>query len=471
MINLKSTKNINVKKSVIVAQASKKSLSAFGLNSKELDFLLDSKENSLKFLNKIDQFIYCITKPEKKNKTADLESFRNLGHKSFTQVNSDKIKEIEIALDSFTKEEAYAFCEGFVLSSYRFNKYFSEKEGKEIETKTAKISSKLTSAELGKLKNLCDAVAFSRDLVNEPVNFLTAEQLSKEAVKLKDLGVKVEVFNKKKIESLKMGGLLAVNKGATNPPTFNILEWKPKNAKNKKPIILVGKGVVYDTGGANIKVADFMNGMKADMGGAASVIGAIYAVAANKLPYHVISLVPATENRINGHEYVSGDVIKMYNGKTVEVLNTDAEGRMILADALAYASKFDPELVLDFATLTGAAYRAIGTHGIVYMGTADDKTKKSLEKSGNNTYERLVEFPFWDEYGEQIKSTIADMTNLGGPTGGAITAGKFLENFTDYPWLHLDIAGPAFLNKAETYRTTGGTGCGVRLVHDFIANL
>ena len=267
-----------------------------------------------------------------------------------------------------------------------------------------------------------------------------------------------------------MGGLLAVNKGSQDPPTFNILEYKAKNAKNKKPLILVGKGVVYDTGGLSLKpTPNSMDTMKCDMAGAAAVAGAMYAVAKAKLPVHVIGLIPATDNRPGEKAYTPGDVITMYSGLTVEVLNTDAEGRMILGDALSYAKKFNPELVIDLATLTGAAVAAIGTFGSVVMGTGENKMDK-LKQSGDHVFERLAEFPFWEEYDELIKSDIAEIKNIGGPYGGSITAGKFLHRFTDYPWIHIDIAGPAFLNASDSYRGKGGTGVGVRLLFDFIKN-
>jgi len=184
----------------------------------------------------------------------------------------------------------------------------------------------------------------------------------------------------------------------------------------------------------------------------------------------VVGLIPATDNRPGENAYVPGDVITLHNGKTVEVLNTDAEGRLVLGDALSYAQKYKPELVIDLATLTGAAVAAIGTFGIVSMGTATLAEKHNLQKSGEKVYERLAEMPFWDEYAELIKSDIADIKNIGGPHGGAITAGKFLEHFTDYPWMHLDIAGPAFLTVKDGYRGKGGTGVGVRLLYDFIKN-
>jgi leucyl aminopeptidase len=287
----------------------------------------------------------------------------------------------------------------------------------------------------------------------------------------KDAGFEVEVLNKAKITALKMGGLLAVNLGSIDPPTFTIMEYKPAGAKNKKPVVLIGKGVVYDTGGLSLKpTPNSMDMMKCDMAGAAAVAGAMYAVAKAKLPVHVIALVPATDNRPGENAYVPGDVITMYNGLTVEMLNADAEGRMILADALAYAQKYKPELVLDFATLTGAAIAAIGMSGLVVMGNADEKTKDQLKQSGFNTFERLAEMPFWDDYDDLIKSDIADMKNIGGPYAGSITAGKFLARYIDYPWMHFDIAGPAFLTAKDSYRPKGGTGVGVRLLFDYFKN-
>jgi leucyl aminopeptidase len=185
---------------------------------------------------------------------------------------------------------------------------------------------------------------------------------------------------------------------------------------------------------------------------------------------HVIALVPATDNRPDGNAYVPGDVITMMSGKTVEVLNTDAEGRLILADALHHAKSLKPELVLEFSTLTGAAAAAIGQYGIVSMGKVDDATRAELEIAGNNVYERLAEFPMWDEYDDLLKSDIADLKNIGGPYGGAITAGRFLLNFTDYPYMHFDIAGPAFIKGNDSYRGKNGTGTGVRLIVEFIKN-
>jgi leucyl aminopeptidase len=232
---------------------------------------------------------------------------------------------------------------------------------------------------------------------------------------------------------------------------------------------LVGKGVVYDTGGLSLKpTPGSMDYMKCDMAGGAAVGCAMYGIAKSKLPVHVIALVPATDNRPDGNAYTPGDVITMMSGMKVEVLNTDAEGRMILADALHFAKRYKPELVMEFSTLTGAAAAAIGQYGIVAMGDCDDATKKQLHKSGEMVYERLAEMPFWDEYDDLIKSDVGDIKNIGGPTAGAITAGRFLKKFTDYPYMHFDIAGPAFVKGNDSYRGKNGTGVGVRLILEYI---
>jgi leucyl aminopeptidase len=302
---------------------------------------------------------------------------------------------------------------------------------------------------------------------------LNAEQLGEAILGLsEEAGIRTHTLGKTQIESLKMGGLLAVNKGSIDPPTFTIMEYKPVKPVHKKPIILVGKGVVYDTGGLSLKpTAGSMDVMKSDMAGAAAVAGAIYLTALQKLNVHVVGLIPATDNRPGQNAYAPGDIITMFNGSTVEVLNTDAEGRMILADALSYSAKYKPELVVSVATLTGAAVRAIGTKATVAMGNADDKTFQQLEKAGAQVHERIVRLPFWDEYAEEMKSKIADLKNLGGPNAGMITAGKFLEHFTKHPYIHLDIAGPAWLDTKEDYKGQGGTGVGVRLLYNYLKKI
>jgi len=246
------------------------------------------------------------------------------------------------------------------------------------------------------------------------------------------------------------------------------MEWKPADAVNKKPVVFVGKGIVFDSGGMNLKPGDSMLNMKDDMSGAAAAALAVYAIAKAKLPVYVVGLMPATDNRPGTEAMVPGDILKMHNGMTVEVLNTDAEGRLILADALSYARKYKPELVIDMATLTGAAVRAIGKFACAGMQCKAAEEFLELAECGFRTNERIVELPMWDEYGELIKSELADLKNIGPGDAGTITAGKFLEKFTDYPYIHLDIAGPAFLDKADSYRGIGGTGFGVRLLFEYM---
>jgi leucyl aminopeptidase len=396
------------------------------------------------------------------------ENFRRAGFEICTLLQKQKIKEVQIIPLLKNKNYTLDFLEGLLLSDYQFLKYKTDKKTSSLSLVEI-ISDELDQKNISELSSIVEATCIARDLVNEPVIFLTAEQLSKEIVKLgKDAGFHTEIFNKAKIEKLGMGGLLNVNKGSKKPPTFTILEYKPAKAINKKPFVLVGKGVVYDTGGLSLKPADSMSTMKCDMAGAAAVAATIYAIAKNKLPVYVIGLIPATDNRPGENAVTPGDVITIFNGDTVEVLNTDAEGRLILADALCYAKKYKPKLVIDLATLTGAAVRAIGKEGIVYMGNANEKTKKAFTESGNEVYERLVEFPLWDEYGKQNESDIADIKNLGSGDAGAITAGKFLEHFVDYDWLHLDIAGMAFISSTDYYRGKNGTGVGVRLLYNFL---
>lgn len=429
-----------------------------------------------RFTHKI--FFYCPKKDTKEELFLLTERIRLSGHSACKTLNSNKVKQVQVV--DLTEKSYYitAFLEGLALTNYQFLKYFTKaKDKKNSLEKVQVFSSNISKIELKKLAQVIDSMAWVRDLVNEPVSFLNAEQLSKEIKKKADeSGFEVEIFNKKKIESLKMGGILAVNKGSIDEPRFTILEWKPKGCKNKKPVVLVGKGVVYDTGGLSLKpTKGSMDEMKCDMAGAATVAGIIDVLAKNNIPLHVIALIPATDNRPGGNAYTPGDVITTYSGKTVEVLNTDAEGRVILADALTYAQKYNPELVIDFATLTGAAQAAIGNVASVIMGTAPDAEFQMLEKSGFEVFERVVRFPMWKEYGDMILSDIADIKNTGSAYAGAITAGKFLEVFTKnekdepaYPWIHIDIAGPAFISGTDAYRPKGGTAYGVRLILHYL---
>jgi len=397
------------------------------------------------------------------------EDARIAGNELLRELRQYKIDSVTLR-NLCTQDRSLPFAEGLALGSYQFLKYFSEPAKKEKALHEIRIEGPTASAEtILEANALLDAVFLTRDFVNEPLSHFNALQFS-DAIKAAgtESGFSVEVFGKEKIEALKMGGLLAVNKASSVPPQFCILEWNPENAKNAKPLVLIGKGVVYDTGGLSLKPSEGMDYMKCDMAGGASVVGVMAAAAKTELPLHIIGLIPVTDNKIGENALAPGDIITMASGTTVEVVNTDAEGRLILADALLFAKKYDPEIVLDLATLTGAAVRALGTQVICYMGNAPENVKAQLEASGFATYERLVELPLWKEFGEDIKSNIADLKNMGSSNAGMITAGKFLEHFVKFPWLHLDIAGPAYLRVANGYRTKEGTGVGVRLLYDFL---
>jgi leucyl aminopeptidase len=431
-----------------------------------------SQDKNMAILNQLDhQVVVCQLEEKEHSDHAWLENARKLGFEIHSILIDQGVEEVQVQNGGVDPEEGLAFAEGLALTNYQFLKYQTRKKEKEYSLKQITlVDDGLTPESVERFHQLVRAVYLTRDLVNEPLSYLTAVQLADEVVKMgNEAGFSVDVFNKKKIESLKMGGLLAVNRGSLDPPTFSVLTWKPENALNKRPIVLVGKGVVYDTGGLSLKpTQDSMDYMKCDMGGAAAVAGAFYAISKNMLPVWVVGLIPATDNRPDGNAYVPGDVVTMYDRTTVEVLNTDAEGRMLLADALSYAKKYDPELVIELSTLTGSAQAAIDKYGMVGMGNASREWMDTLKASGEATSERIAEFPFWEEYNELLKSDIADLKNIGGKYAGAITAGKFLEHFTDYPYIHLDIAGPAFNKMPFNYRGKGGSGVGVRLLFHFL---
>lgn len=463
----------NPKGHLIYLLKNNEDISSAGL-SKEETLFADRQQRAGRKIISFNHFDYQVFLVFSDHNTADYQNAevqRKLGAELQAVLDTLKAEEITLINLSGIPGAAYHLAEGIALSSYQFLKYRSDaKKQKHTLENIYFDKQSITLKELRQLQVISDAVYHVRNLVNEPLHFLTAEQLAREISALgKEGGFRVQVLGKAKIEQLNMGGLLAVNRGGLLPPTFTVMEHRPPNAVNKNPVVLVGKGVVYDTGGLSLKpTAHSMDRMKSDMSGAALVAGAMYIAGQLELPLHLIALVPATENRPGANAYVPGDVIKMYSGTTVEVLNTDAEGRLILADALQYAKKYRPELVMDFATLTGSAANAIGDAGIVCMGTATEPLKEKLKTSGYRQYERLVEFPLWNEYAELIKSDIADLKNVGGPTGGAITAGKFLEHFTDYPWMHFDIAGVSHHVSRKDYRPSGGTAYGLRMLADFL---
>ncbi len=473
MMNIKKTSKPESGISRIVLIRTSQDTDAYPDDPDQKSYVLKrlSGETHRALLNHLDRVDIFVGLDAQADPAQQLEMARKSGFEVHPWLKEHELSSVAVVNGGVDPEECMAFAEGLALTNYQFLKYLSPEKAKPHALHEILLADDgLGQAEVERLHNLVRAVYLTRDLVNEPLSYLTAVQLSNEIEKMgQEAGFSVEVFNKKKIESLKMGGLLAVNRGSVDPPTFSILTWKPSNAVNSHPLVLVGKGVVYDTGGLSLKPThDSMDYMKCDMGGAAAVAGAFYALAKNNLPLWVVGLIPATDNRPDGNAYVPGDVVTMYNGSTVEVLNTDAEGRMLLADALSYAGQYDPELVIELSTLTGSAHVAIDKYGMVGMGNASREIMENLKASGDYMAEKVAEFPFWDDYKEQLKSDVADLKNIGGKYGGAITAGKFLEHFTDYPYIHLDIAGPAFNKLPFKYFGKGGSGVGVRILYKFL---
>lgn len=315
---------------------------------------------------------------------------------------------------------------------------------------------------------ICEAVSFARDLVSQPGNVATPLFLAEKALELSArLGIACTVLDRDEMERQGMGGILSVAKGSHQLPRFIVLDYRGGSA-DKRPTVLVGKGVTFDSGGISLKTREGMERMKDDMAGAAAVMGAVMAVAGLRLPVNVIGLVPAAENLPGGGAYKPGDIVRTMSGQTVEIVNTDAEGRMILSDALFYAQRFKPAAVIDLATLTGACLVALGSAASGVMGN-DTALVKLLRRAGEATGERLWELPLWDEYGEIMKSDVADLKNAGGPHAGTITAAWFLQRFVGKSrWAHVDIAGTAWEEKGRPYQPKGATGVGVRLLVEYL---
>lgn len=310
----------------------------------------------------------------------------------------------------------------------------------------------------------------ARDLVNLPPNICTPSYLGQRAQEMAHTaGLRCEVLEERQIRVLKMGALLAVAQGSDTPPRFIILEHNANRAKEFKTIVLVGKGVTFDTGGYSLKTRDGMIGMKADMGGGAAVFGAMRTIAALDVPLHVVGLVPAADNMISGHAYRPQEVVTASNGKTIEIISTDAEGRMLLADALVYAKRYNPAAVVDIATLTGACVTALGRAAAGLFCT-DDKLRDALVRAGEATSERVWPLPLFPEYDKAIESQTADIKNTGGANTGVGTSAAFLRHFVDYPaWAHIDMAGMMLDAEGNPYiPIKGGTGYGSRLLAQFV---
>ncbi|HKI79062.1 MAG TPA: leucyl aminopeptidase [Ignavibacteriaceae bacterium] len=481
--------------------------------SVSIKYLIDEKKlgNSLKLFEKVSNiklsayqrknFLYSkgssirISKPDGKPDEIVLvkvkidekftqDFFRNQLAGFIKSISSEEINNLHITIpkyESFKKyydsEEYFyqSFIEGLALGNYSFDLYKKSKDKvKPLNVYFYASNSKKLNSALSVSKNVIDGINFTKELQNEPGNVITPNELSlRIKTKFKNTGVKITVFNEKEIQKRKMGGLLAVGMGSSNPPRFIILQYNGITGKNKKSktIALVGKGVTFDAGGISIKPASGMGEMKADMSGAAVVAGTILSAAKAKLPVNLLGVIPSAENMVSGSAMRPGDVFITASGKSIEVDNTDAEGRMILADALDFASRKKPDVIIDLATLTGACVVALGELA-AGLFTKNDKLADQLFKSGMKTYDRVWRLPMWDDYNDLITSSVADVNNVGNTRwAGAITAAKFLEHFVDknINWAHLDIAGPAMANNTNNYTKKYMTGFGVRLLFDYLS--
>jgi leucyl aminopeptidase len=369
---------------------------------------------------------------------------------------------------------AQAMTEGAILGNYQFNTYRSD-NGTPVNVERMTILTQ-QKAHLRPLSEgirrgmaTAEAAVMVRDLCNHPSNVMTPTRIANEAKKIaKDETLMLKILEQKDMEQLGMGALLGVARGSHEPPKFIILEYNGSKKKDERPVVFIGKTITFDTGGISLKPAENMEHMKADMTGGAEVLAAVRAAARLRLPLRLVSILPVAENMPGGRAMKPGDIVKTLSGKTVEVQNTDAEGRLILADALAYAQRYNPAALVDIATLTGACVVALGQFAIGMFGT-DEKLKAQVQKSGQKSGERVWEMPLWDEYFEQLRSDVADMRNIGGRGGGMITAALFLSKFAgDGPWVHIDIASTDWSERERAYIPKGPTGIGTRLLIQYL---
>ena len=403
------------------------------------------------------------------------------GGRFFSHVKKIKdLNKIDLYIDSldFDQKKSVSFfsdfCLGFNLKSYTFNKYKTTNQ----EKNNNKINFNIITSHKNELQkqnkyhdSIKEGVFLARDLVSEPPNVLNPKRYTEEIKKLSKLGLKIEVFNEKKLKKLGMNSLLGVGQGSENETFLVVIKWNGAKSNFGKPLAFVGKGVCFDTGGISIKPARFMEEMKYDMGGSAVVVGLMKSFALRKAKVNAVGVVGLVENMPDGNAQRPGDIVKSYSGKTIEVLNTDAEGRLVLADALTYTEeKFKPKFIIDLATLTGAIIMALGEE---YAGlfSNNDELSKNIFKSSNDVNEKVWRLPLHKNYDKLINSMIADVQNINYAGGaGSITAAQFLQRFvtSKTPWVHLDIAGMAFSKKAANLNPGGATGFGVRLLNQLI---
>ncbi len=404
-----------------------------------------------------------------KRKEVSNERLRQAGGRAVSYLCDLGLK--EIALSGLyilsLKESPVHFVEGGLLSLYKFRKYKKDDgDPKCVENFTiiVKPDSTLTESVRQTLVMVA-AVNFAKDLVNTPSNDMTPSVLARTAISIAHGNMSVRVLGRAEVEKKGMGAFLAVARGSMEPPKFIVLQYRGGKGA---PVALIGKSVTFDSGGISIKPGEGMEKMKYDMAGGAVVLAVMKAISEMRLPVNLMGILPATENLPGGTASKPGDVVRSLGGKTIEIISTDAEGRLVLADALGYVKKFRPQAIIDIATLTGACSVALGNEAIAMMGN-DRLLLDKFKTAGDKVYERVWEMPLYEEYLDYIKSDIADIKNSGGKTGSLVTAGYFLQEFAgETPWVHLDIAGTAWAEKEKSYTAKGATGVGVRLLLNFL---
>jgi leucyl aminopeptidase len=410
----------------------------------------------------------------------DLEGVRRAAAAAIREARRLKAKSVASILHGAgsagfdAAEAAQAVIEGTLLASYRYEADKQETDRHEVEAFTLiefeeeKVEAMRSGLETAVA--IAAGVTLARDLVNMPPNVATPTKLADVAEDIAQAhGMAATIGDREWAHEHQMGAFLAVAQGAGEPPKFIVLEHNG-DREELDTLVLVGKGITFDTGGISLKNKERMGLMKSDMGGAAAVLGAMKVVGMLDLPLRIIGVAPCTENMPDAHAYRPADVITASNGKTIEIISTDAEGRMALADGLTYAKRYQPTAVIDLATLTGSCVTALGLGMAAGLFSNEDGLRDKLVAAGTAVHERVWPLPLWDDYREKINSDVADMKNSGGRMGGVATSAIFLKEFIDYPWAHLDIAGVAFGEKAHGYTPAGGAGFGVRLLVQFLQN-
>ncbi|MHB8173251.1 MAG: leucyl aminopeptidase [Nitrospirota bacterium] len=370
------------------------------------------------------------------------------------------------------QEFASLLSQGALMALYNFDR-FKQSESKKKELKSLTIFAVDRTMESALKKGtaegriIADSVNFAKNMINAPANEMTPSVMAAQAKKAaKDAGFKIKVLEADECGKLGMGAFLGVASGSKQPPKFIVMEYSG-GKKSEPPFTIIGKGITFDSGGISIKPSEGMEKMKYDMAGAGAVIAAIRCAAALKMPVNLVAIAPCSENMPGGAALKPGDMVRAINGKTIEIISTDAEGRLVLADALCYAARYKPKAVIDIATLTGACVIALGDSAIGLMGN-DRGLINEVRDAGEAANERAWELPMWDEYLDAMKGDVTDLRNVGGRKAATVTAGKFLQEFVDYPWVHLDIAGTAWEEKGKPYCPKGATAIGVRLIIEFL---